>query len=285
MITQKYWLYASVTVLFWASASVLVRLMFADYSAVTITAARCFIASCLLLAVCRIKKIPPPKPRDIPIFFVAGAVGFALYTTVFNIGFSAVTAATGNVVMSSGPIFTAILARFLFNERIRPMGWFYTGVSFAGILILMLWNGALMINIGVLWVILAAVLLSCYSLIQRRLTKRYTALQCSAYSMTAATILMIPFLPAAARDTIGASGVAVATLIFLSVCSSAIAYLFWSKAFSLAKRTADVTNFLYLPPFIATLLAFVMFNEIPDWGTAAGGAVILFGLWMFQKKA
>ncbi|MCL1828216.1 MAG: DMT family transporter [Oscillospiraceae bacterium] len=282
---QKYWIFALVTVFFWASASVLLRLTYGSYSAVTLAAARCWIASIILLIVCFVKKMPPPKPRDIPIFFVAGAVGFTFYTTVFNIGFSMVTAATGNVVMSAGPVFAAVLARFFFKERIRPLGWVFTGVSFGGILILMLWNGVLSINIGVLWVLLAAALLSSYNLIQRKLTRSYAPLQCSAYSLAAASVLMIPFLPAAVRDTLTAAPAAVVTLIYLSACSSSVAYLFWSKAFSLAKRTADVTNFLYLPPFIATLLAFVLFHEVPDWGTAVGGAIILFGIWMFQKKA
>jgi len=273
------------TVLLWGSASVLIRLTFGTFSVVTLAAARCWIAAITLLIICLINKLPPPRVRDIPVFFISGAVGFSIYMVIYNQGFSRVSAATGNVVLSSSPIFTAIMAQLLFKERIRPLGWVFTGVSFIGILILVLWNGVLMVNEGVLWLILTAIFLSAYSLMQRRLTMRYTAIQSTAFSLIAAAILMTPFLPGVVRDLIETPPVAIAALFYLGIGASGMAYLCWAKAFSLAKRSADVANFLYLPPFIAALIAFAIFQELPDWGTVIGGAVILFGLYMFQKKA
>ena len=284
-IKQKYWVFSSITVLFWGSASVLIRLTFGTFSVVTLAAARCWIAAITLLIICVIQKAPLPRLRDVPLFFIAGAVGFSLYMVVYNMGFSRVTAATGNVVMASGPIFTAIIAQIVLKERIRPLGWVFTGVSFLGILILVLWNGVLSINEGVLWLILTAILLSCYNLLQRRLTQRYKALQSTAYSFIAGAILLSPFLPGAVKDVAATPPVAIAVLLYLGLGANAIAYLCWSKAFSLTKRSADVANFLYLPPFISTIMAFAVFNELPDWGTVIGGIIILFGLWMFQKKA
>ena len=284
-LKNKFWVYSSLTILIWGLASVIIRLTFGSFSVFTLTAARSWIAAFVSLVICLVKKMPPPKLRDIPIFFISGAVGFAVYSVFFNLGFALVTAATGNVILAAAPIFSALIALVVFKERIRPLGWVFTGVSFIGILILVLWNGMLSINRGVIWLLIAAVLLSAYNLIQRRLTKRYTALQSSAYSLIAAAILMSPFIPGAVRDIAAAPPMAIVTLIYLGACASGIAYLLWTKAFSLAKRTADVANFLYLPPFIATIIAYLIFNELPDWGTVIGGVVILFGLWMFQKKA
>ena len=283
---QKYWLYASATVLLWGSASVLIRLTFDSFGALSLTATRSWIAAITLLVVCLIKKLPLPRPRDIPIFLVAGAAGVALQSFFFNMGFALVTAATGNVILASCPIFTALIALVVFRERIRPLGWVFTGVSFAGILILVLWNGVLSINQGVLWVLLSAICLSVYNLTQRHLTAtHYSAVQSSAYSMLAAAILISPVLPSVVRDFSSAPPSAIAVAVYLGAGASGLAFLSWTKAFSLAKRTADVANFLYLPPFIATAFAFAIFGELPDWGTVLGGVVILFGLWMFQKKA
>lgn len=282
---QKYWVFSFITVFIWATGSVVIRLTFDSFSVVTLAVSRIWIAAVTMLIICLVKKLPPPRPRDIPIFFVAGAVGFAVYMVFYNMGFSRVTAATGNVVLSSTPVFTALIAQVFLKERIRPLGWVFTGVSFFGILILVLWNGVLSVNGGVLFLLITAILLCVYNLIQRRLTKRYNAIQSCAYSIIASAIIMSPFLPSAIGDVAAATPGAVAVLVYLGTCNSGIAYLCWSKAFSLADRTADVANFLYLPPFIATLLAFAVFREIPDWGTVVGGAVILFGLWMFQKKA
>jgi len=103
--------------------------------------------------------------------------------------------------------------------------------------------------------------------------------------LIAGAVLMTPFLPTVIRDIAAAPLGDIGVLLFLGICGSGLAFLSWAKAISIAKRTADVTNFMYLTPFIAALLAFVMFRETPGWGCVIGGAVILFGLWMFQKKA
>ena len=281
---QKYWVFALFTVLLWALASVLIRLVFSTFSAFELTAARSLISGVILLVVCIIKKLPPPKLRDLPIFFVAGAFGFSFSSVVNNFGLAVVTAATANVALAATPIFTALIARFFLKERIRPLGWVFTGVSFVGILILVLWNGALSINAGVLWILLAAITLSIYNLMQRKLTKRYSALQSCTYCFLASAIQMSPFLPSAFRNMVSAAPIVLLVFIFLMLAAS-VSYLAWSKAFAIAKRTADVSNFMYLPPFIGAILAFAIFRELPDWGTVIGGVIILFGLWMFEKKA
>ena len=282
----KYWMFSFMSVLMWGASSVLIRLTFGSFSALTLVTARGWLSAITLLAFCAIKKMPLPKLRDVPIFIITGAIGFSVYMVLYSMGFEVVTAATGNVILASSPIFSTLIARFVFKERIRPLGWVFTGVSFAGILILMLWDGMLSINIGVIWMLIAAILFSGYSLVQRRMTQRgYTAVQSSAYSLAGAAILMLPFMPSLVRDFSSASPRAVSVLLYLGICASGIAYVFWAKAFALAKRSADAANMLYLTPFIATLLAFIIFSETPSLGTVIGGAVILFGLWMFQKKA
>ena len=283
---QKHWMFSFMSVLMWGASSVLIRLTFGSFSALTLVTARAWLAAITLLVFCAIKKMPLPRLRDVPIFLITGAFGFSLYMILYSMGFELVTAATGNVILASSPIFSTLIARLIFKERIRPLGWVFTGVSFAGILILMLWDGMLSINIGVILMLIAAILFSGYSLVQRRMTQRdYTAVQSSAYSLTGAAILMLPFMPSLVRDFSSATPGAITVLLYLGICASGLAFLCWAKAFSLAKRSADAANMLYLTPFIATLLAFVIFVEIPGWGTVVGGVVILFGLWMFQKKA
>jgi drug/metabolite transporter (DMT)-like permease len=75
----KYWMFSSMTILLWAFASVLIRIAFRSFSIVTLAAARCWLAAIMMLIICIIKKISPPRLRDVPIFFVAGAVGYVVY--------------------------------------------------------------------------------------------------------------------------------------------------------------------------------------------------------------
>jgi len=281
---QKYWVYASLCALIWSLMSVFIRLAFGSFSAVTLSATRVWISAVTLLTVCIVKKMPLPRARDIPLFFITGATGFGGYFMLYNIGFKLVTVATGNVIIAAAPFFSALIAWVFLKERIRPLGWIFIGVSFVGILILAFWDGVLSINVGVIWLLVAAVSFSVYSLMLRRLTRNYTSVQSSSYSMMASAIMMSPFLPAAIDDAIAAPISAIAAVLSISVACS-FSFIFWAKALSLAKRTADVVNFLFVPPFLGAILAFIIYRELPGWGTIIGGIVILFGLWMYQKKA
>ena len=281
---QKYWIYASLCALIWSLMSVFIRLVFGSFSAISLAAARTWLSAIIMLIICVITKVPPPKTRDIPLFFITGITGFAGYFTLYNIGFKLVTVATGNVLVAAAPFFTALIAWVFLKERIRPLGWFFIGVSFIGIIILAFWDGVLSINIGVLWLLVAAASFSVYSLMLRRLTLRYKSVQCSSYSMMASAIMMTPFLPVAISDAIAAPFIANAVMVSICIACS-FSFIFWAQALSLAKRAADVVNFLYVPPFLGAILAFIIYREFPGWGTIIGGIVILFGLWMYQRKA
>jgi len=282
---QKYWFYALFPVFFWSLGSVVIRLTFGSITTISFAAFRSFFGAIVLMAICAVKKVPPPKIRDLPLILLAGILGFTLYTICFNTGLKFVTAATANVVMATVPLFTAILALALFKERVSLLGWLFTLVSFSGVLILMLWNGVLSVNEGVFWFLAAAILNSAYNVIHRKMTMRYTALQCSAYSLLAGAVSTSPFLPGAFRELGSATPEAIAVVVYTGILSGGVGYFFWSQALALTDRTASVTNLLYLPPFIASIIAYFMFRELPGWGTVIGGAVILIGLWLFQKYA
>lgn len=72
-------------------------------------------------------------------------------------------------------------------------------------------------------------------------------------------------------------------IIFLGVLPSAIAYLLWAKALAIAKKTSDVTNYMFVTPLAALLLGYMIIAEMPDAGAFVGGAAILSGLALFTK--
>ena len=138
---------------------------------------------------------------------------------------------------------------------------------------------------GTAWLLAATVFLSAYNLIQRRLTKKYTAIQTSAYSILCGFFLLCFFEPQAAAEMPDASVKGWICVLIMGVFSSAAAYVCWAKAFSLAPNATSVTNYMFLTPFAAALLGFFISGEVPDLRIVLGGAVILSGLFLFQKMA
>ena len=274
--------YAIVTILFWSLAYVFTRLTLQYFSAFSLGFLRYMIASCTLLIVAFSTKMQLPRHVDLVWFFVSGGVGFFFYMIAFNQGQAAVTAATGSVIIATVPVITALMARFVYEEKLQAFQWVAILIELTGVTVLTLMNSVFSVNTGLLWLFLAALALSVYNLIQRRLTKNYTALQASTYSIFFGTLLLAIFAPGAFRELSGAPAVQYLYLAILGVCSSAVAYVSWAKAFSKAKQTSQVSNYMFVTPFLTSVLGFLIAGEVPDRATLCGGGIILIGILIFN---
>jgi EamA-like transporter family. len=130
----------------------------------------------------------------------------------------------------------------------------------------------------------AALLLSGYNLVQRSVTKRYPPLQTTVYSVFTGTILLLVFLPQTVPQLQRASFREIAVIAFLGLFPSAIAYLLWSKALSLADKTSEVTNFMFVTPLLSMIFGYIIIFELPSVSTLIGGMVILFGFVLFHTS-
>lgn len=282
---KSYHFYASITIICWSLAYVYTRLALAHFSPFSLGFLRYLIASICLLVFVFITRMKLPYRDDLMYFVAAGAFGFFIYMLTFNKGTQNVSASTSSIMIATTPIITAFLSRLFLKQRLKTIQWLAIGIEFIGILILTLYKGIFSINIGILWLLLAAISLSCYNLIQSQLTKTYTALETTSYSVFLGTLMLAIFIPTSIQEVIRAPPNQLVYLIILGVFSSAIAYLAWSKAISLAKETASVSNYMFLTPFITTLLGFLIINERPDEGTILGGIVILTGFALYNYSS
>ncbi|WP_277409088.1 DMT family transporter [Lacrimispora xylanisolvens] len=271
-----------ITIIFWSLAYVLTRLSLQYFTPFSLGFLRYFVASCTLIIVWVLTRMKLPQREDLPYFMLAGALGFFFYMIAFNLGQKTVTASTGSIVIATVPLLTAFIARFVYKEKMSPVQWLALIIEFAGVAVLTLMNGILSFNIGLVWLFLAALALSLYNLLQRRLTKKYTALQTSAFSIFFGTILLAVFLPVSVRQITNAPPIQWVYLVILGVFSSAIAYVSWSKAFAKAEKTSQVSNYMFVTPFLTSLFGFLMADEIPELSTLAGGGIILFGVFVFN---
>jgi len=213
---------------------------------------------------------------------LSGAVGFFFYIIAFNKGSASVSASTSSLVIATVPVITALFSYIIYHEKLKSFQWIAIVIEFSGVILLTLTDGDFMVNRGLVWLFFAALALSAYNLLLRKLLMDYSALQVSTFSIFAGTLMLTIFLPASVKEVRNALPIHLFYIAVLGVFSSAIAYLSWSKAFSKAKITSTVSNYMFITPFLTTLLGFLISNEIPDWQTVFGGAVILFGLFIFN---
>ena len=281
-LKNNFHIYAMITIIFWSLAYVLTRLSLQYFTPFSLGFLRYFVASCTLIIVWVLTRMKLPQRKDLPYFVLAGALGFFFYMIAFNLGQKTVTASTGSIVIATVTLLTAFIARFVYREKMSLVQWLALIIEFAGVAVLTLMNGILSFNIGLVWLFLAALALSLYNLLQRRLTKKYTALQTSAFSIFFGTILLAVFLPVSVRQITYAPPIQWVYLVILGVFSSAIAYVSWSKAFAKAEKTSQVSNYMFVTPFLTSLFGFLMADEIPELSTLVGGGIILFGVFVFN---
>lgn len=275
--------FAAITVSVWATVYPLSKIACEHFTPGTLGTLRNLIAALLLVLFGCIKKIGLPKLKDLPVFFFNGLMGFALYLILFNTGNAMLSSATSSLIIAMVPVITAVLATFTLKEKILPRAWLAIALELAGLVILLFWDGELTLNRGILWVGAAAILFSIYSLCTRYLSRRYGALQITTYTLCAAAILMLPFVPQAVGQLMTAGANQLAGLFMLAVVSSGCSFVWWSKALALSHNTSSATNYMFLTPFLASLFGYLLLQETLTLSVAAGGLVIISGLLLFAR--
>lgn len=281
---EKYSIYALITVTCWAFSNVLTGIVMQEISTFELAFLRYFIAVSVLLVIVCWKKLSLPAKKDIPWFFLSGGLGFFLYTVCFNLGCAKTTSAVSSTIIAAVSLFTAILSGILLQEKIMRVQWNGIILAFTGVLILVFEPGKMEITSGTLWLLGAAVILSFYNLVQRKLTQRYTALQVSVYSIFCGFLFLCIFAPKGWRVIGVLSTVSWVCIGVMGIFSSAVAYVCWAKALSLAPQTSSVSNFMFLTPFIATVLGYWILGETLSFQNGIGGVLILAGLLLFRWK-
>lgn len=282
---QKVNLLGFATVFLWASAFPITKIVQEDFTSNPLGFLRCSVAAILLLILGKLCHIHKPKKEDLPLFVLSGAMGFTLYMVTFNTGIQTLTSATSSIIIAITPIITAVVASKLFGEKIRPVGWVCILAAFIGVLVLLLWDGVLSINIGLIWTICASLVFVAYNIISRQLAQKgYTSLEIVTYSMLFGAILLGFCAVESFRQLAASDAKHILSLVYLGAFPSAAAYFFWGRAMHFADRTSEVTNFMFVTPLLSTIMGFVLLKEVPNLGTFIGGAIIIISIIFFNLK-
>ena len=282
----KSYLFAVAAIIFFASSFPFSRFGLKHFSPEALGFLRCALASIALLIIGKFNKLRAPfKLKHIGLFFLSGALGFALYLIFFNIGLRSITAATGSIIIATTPIMTASAASIIYGEKISKAGSISILTAFCGVLIILLWEGILSVDIGILWTMSAAVSFCGYNILSRKLAKMgYTSIEIVTYSVICAAIILSPFCIEGYKELISADLKYIGSLLYLGIFTSALGYFFFNKGIEIAEKTSDVTNFLFFNPLLASILSYLTLGETLNKGTAIGGTIIIVSIIVFALK-
>ena len=279
----NYRIFALTSITMWSLGFVTTRLSLAYFHPLSIAFLRYFIASIVLIGIAAAFKIKPPDRKDWIWVAVCGISGYFIYIALFKIASVTITASTNSIIVATGPVITAVLAWLIYKEKLKAVQCFAFVMAFSGILVMTLVNGSIDTNAGVLLTFVGTIFLAIYNITTRKLVKNYSPMQVVIYSILVGTAALGVFIPLSVADIrAGIPPIGYFYLFILGVFASALAFVTWSYAIKKAPNISYVTKFMFLTPFLTTLLGFLMANELPGLETLLGGLLILTGLAIFN---
>lgn len=266
------------TIVLWASAFAGIRVALDSYTALQVAVLRNLIASIVLIPYAIFMRFGVPQLRDIPGIFLLGLVGFALYTISLNMGQRTVSSGAASFIISAEVAVISMLAAILFGERINAIGWAGIVLCIVGVgIISATSSGGIQVTMDALFVVIAMICLSTYSVMQKLFMARYSASTLTTYAIWGGTICLLPFLPDAFVSIAESTHKANIALIYLGIFPTVIAYTTW--AYVISKIPASKAGaFLTIIPFVATIIAWLVVGEVVTVSSILGGLIIIVGV-------
>ncbi len=218
----------------------------------------------------------------------AGSVGVFGYSAFFMLALKNVEASRAAVVVTTNPVFTTLLAAWWFKERFNAR----IGVGLA----LAVVGAATVLTHGAPWKVLAGdigtgewLLLGCvatwssYALMGKRLMVGIDSLTATAVTATIGCLLLwlAAFIfegPAAVRGAvIGLSPAAWASLVFLAVGSTVLAYAWFYRGIEVL-GAGVASSYISLVPVFGVSSSVLLLGERLDASLLVGGALAIAGV-------
>lgn len=268
----------ALTVSVWASAFAGIRAGLEAYGPGQVALLRLLVASAALAFHAAVTRMKMPEARDLPVIALGGFLAFALYHVALNYGEITVSSGPAALLVNTAPIFTALLATAFLGERLRAVGWLGMVISFVGAALIGLGEGGgFSVAPGTFAILLSAVAVSVYIVVQKRYLAKYGPLAFTTYAVWAGTFFTLVFLPGLPGAVLAAPPAATLAVVYLGLFPTALAYVTYAYALSRLSASRGA-SFLYLVSPLAFVIAWLWLGEVPTVLSLVGGVVVLAGV-------
>ena len=281
--TSQPYLLLSLTAAMWAGNTIAGKLAAGHVSPLLLTSIRWAIADIILLvaAAPMLRRDWPTIARHLPFLALLGAMGFTLFNSLFYVALNYTTAIHAAIEQAAMPLVVFALNFAIFRVRATWLQIAGFALTLVGV-ILTATNGnpfavaGQNINIGDLMMMIAVLAYGLYSV----LLVRKPPLHWLSFITILAGFAFITSIPAAIYEmTSPGWGVAVYTAIFPSI----LAQLMWIRGLEIIGTNRGGV-FINLVPIFAAVMAVLILGEEFRLYHAVALALVIFGVWITQKK-
>jgi drug/metabolite transporter (DMT)-like permease len=275
---------AGLTMLLWASAFVVIRVVAVDFGPGAMAAGRLLVGTIALTAfallrpgrIWRARAVPRGRPVALVLGY--GVLWFGVYALCVNAAERYLDAGTAALLINVGPILIAVFAGLFLGEGFPRALVLGLAIAFAGVTVIAVATSTGRHDLaGALFALCAAVLYAAGVLLQKRALVSVDPFSATWLGCAAGTVVCLPFVPELIREIGTAPLAATAGIVYLGLFPTAIAFATWSYA--LAHTTAGrLSSSSYLVPALAVLMSWLGLDELPTPLALAGGALCVVGV-------
>lgn len=247
-----------------------------DYNVLRLLAA--VVSSWLALAIARdYKKV---KKQDIKNILFISICGFFVFQWFYALGISKTTAGNTSVTMGTVPLLVGAVNQITGIEKAKREVMLGMGVSFIGLLFVILGTGGIGLtpeNLkGGLYILISAIGYSVYIVFSKPLTMKYSANQITAYSITITALISILFTDFNFGEY-KLSWQLILSILYVGAGAMYLGNYIWMLGIKKigSNRVANYNN---ITPLFAVITAWLFLNEEFTLVQMVGGGIILIGL-------
>ena len=248
---------------------------------------RFVIAYCCILAISH-KRLWANNWKDELMLMLSGLTGGTLYFIAENNALRISQASNVALLVCTTPIFTALLANWIFKEPLRKNMMIGSFIALIGVG-LVVFSGSVILQInplGDFLSIMAALMWAIYCLILKPLGKRYPTTfitrKVFIYSILSVMVYFL-FDPLMMDVETLTNPIVLLNLFFLGIVASMLCFIAWNAAVKVLgpSRTA---NYIYVQPMSTLILSSIILSEIITLTSLIGAACIIGGVYLAEKE-
>ncbi len=277
----------------WGGSFIATKIAVQDVSPVTVVWLRFLIGTIILgYFAWNQNELVLPERKDALELLWLGFLGITLHQWLQSNGLVTSEASTTAWLVSTSPIFMALLGWILLKEK---LSWrTISGILLATFgVVLVVTKGDIRSVFygkfgasGDILILISAPNWALFSVLSRPILKRFSAIKVTFF------VLFFGWLLTSVQFLIGhywmelnqLSTAGWASIAFLGVFCSALAYIFYNDGLKVLPAS-KVGVFLYLEPLFATIIAAAMLSESIMLASLAGGGLILLGVWFVNRNS
>ncbi len=280
-------IYLLIAVLFWGFSYIAIKASLEYLTPVEMIAGRFLLGGLTLFAIIKAKRLSLNMQGQTKAIFFSALILF-LHFWVMATGMQFTSATNTAWILTTAPIFIAILSYFVLREKFGKYQIFGTVLATIGIVFLVSkgdFKSLGWLNSTGDWIVLCSCITwAIYTIVTRNAAKRLHPLVLTFWMIFFSGLVIIPYsLIQSGLSVYNMPYDGVFALVFLGVGCLAISFWAWSEGLA-RKPAGEVGLYLYIEPLFAMLGAWMILKEEITVWIIIGAVLILSAVYISEKR-